>query len=189
MKASFAVAIFVATSIACYQSAAAPTGSEDHTNTTARSVHENPAGAMTFEELLEIARSRSGDAKVQIEKARDQSDDASVRMLATRILSLWNDEQNTFFSKTPALLDPKCLDVESLRERYREPIEAKQLIFEIRVGANGRAVRVESVKGTDDRALQDAVTHVLMDSRFLPVKEGDHYLDGTLMAKCRLEVR
>lgn len=188
MRDLLAVLILV-TATSCYQSAAARDASQ-RAERAAPSAEETKApSAITFEDVLEIARSKSADAKNRIEKAGIESNDAFDRLLAARILSLWNEQQNTFFSATPALLDSNCLDVEGLRQRYREPIEPTLLLFEIRVGANGRPIRVESIRGTTNRELQDAVTHVLMESRFLPVKEGDQYLDGTLTAQCRIEVR
>lgn len=147
-------------------------------------------GEMTFDGVLQIAKSKAPDAKTRLEQLRDQGpDDAQLPMLARRILNRWDINGNTYYSKAPQLLESTCIDTEQLKAMYPGEVEATRLYVEIRVDAGGRPVRASVVGGTNDKQLKEAIVHSLMQKRYAPAKENDTYVDATLTIECKLEVR
>lgn len=145
---------------------------------------------ISFEQVLQIARSKTAKAKAQLEQVRDQtSDDSRISMLARRILNRWDVKSNTYYSKVPQLLESTCLDTEELKALYPGEVEAKRLYVEIRVDADGNPVRASVVGGTDNKKLKETIVHSLMQRRYAPAKENDTYVNATLTVECRLEVR
>jgi len=145
---------------------------------------------MSFEQVLQIARSKTAESKAQLEQVRGKEPDGSqISMLARRILSRWDDKSNTYYSTVPQLLESTCIDTEELRAMYPGEVEAKRLYLEIGIGADGNPVRASVIGGTDNKQLREAVVHSLMQRRYAPAKENDTYVDATLTVECRLEVR
>lgn len=161
---------------------------EAKTPTPMRSDKENDE--MSFEQVLRIARSKTAEAKAQLEQVRSQeSDDPRISMLARRILNRWDDKSNTYYSKIPQLLEGTCIDTEKLREMYPGEVEAKRVYLEIWIDATGTPVRASVIGGTDSKQLKEALVRSLMQRRYAPAKENDTYVDASLTVECRLEVR
>jgi hypothetical protein len=147
------------------------------------------ASEVTYERVLEIAKSKKSDAKPRLEKLLDDSTDRRLQMFARRILGHWDDQANTFYSKVPQALESTCIDTEEVKKLFPGEAEATRAYVEVRVDADGKPVRASVIGGTEDKALKDALTHSLMQKRYVPAKEGDSYVDATLTLECRLEVR
>lgn len=144
---------------------------------------------MTFGEVLQLASSKSSDAKRHLEEVRVASHDEQVQMLARKILNRWDDGANTYYSKTPQALESTCIDTDELKRLLQRDVDASRLYVEVRVGADGKPVRASVIGGTDDKQLKDAIVHSLMQKRYAPAKEKDRYVDATLTVECRVEVR
>lgn len=145
---------------------------------------------MTFEQVLQIAKSRAPEAKAQLEQVRDhEANHRQITMLARRILNRWDDESNTYYSRVPQLLESTCIDTEQVKAMYPGEVVAKRVYVEIRVDAQGNPVSASVMRGIDDKQVKEAVVHSLMQQRYVPAKENDTYIDATLTIECRLEVR
>lgn len=68
-------------------------------------------------------------------------------------------------------------------------MDATRIYVEVRVDAAGRPVRAFVSGGTKDEQLKDAIVRSLMQKRYVPAKVTDQYVDATLTAQCRIEVR
>lgn len=150
---------------------------------------EGVSGELTFGTVLEVANSGSSDAKRRLEEFRDGAHDKQLRMLARKILTRWDDAANTYYSKMPQALESTCIDTGELKRLLQRDVDASRLYVEVRVGADGKPVRASVIGGTDDRELKNAIVHSLMQKRYVPAKESDHYVDATLTVECRVEVR
>jgi len=144
---------------------------------------------LTFERVLQVARGKTIDAKKRVEKVRDEACDEQLRVLARRILGRWDDDAKTYYSKTPQALESTCIDTDELKRLLQREVDATRVYVEVRVDADGRPVRASVTGGTEDKQLKDAIVHSLMQKRYVPAKENDHYVDATLTVECRIEVR
>lgn len=142
-----------------------------------------------FGNVLQIASSKNSDAKRHLEAIRDASHDEQVQMLARKILNRWDDDANTYYSKTPQALESTCIDTEDLKRLLQRDVDASRLYAEVRVSADGKPMRASVIGAAGDRQLQDAIVHSLMQKRYVPAKENDQYVDATLTVECRIEVR
>lgn len=156
-------------------------GSEEHRR-------ENSA-ELTFEQVLQVARGKTIDVKRRMENVRDEARDGQLRALARRVLGRWDDETNTYYSKTPQALESTCIDTGELKRLLQREVDATRVYVEVRVDADGRPVRASVFRGAEDKQLNDAIVHSLMQKRYAPAKENDHYVDATLTVECRIEVR
>jgi TolA-binding protein len=144
---------------------------------------------LTFEQVLQLAQSKTIDAKKKIEKVRDEGRRAQLQMLARRILARWDNQANTYYSKTPQALENACIDTDELKRLLQRDVHATRVYVEVRVDADGRPVRASVSGGAADKQLKDAIVHSLMQKRYAPAKERDRYVDATLTIECRIEVR
>jgi hypothetical protein len=177
---------------ACRPPSATPVG-ETHRNdlqvATSRTAADRETTELTFEQVLQMARSKTIDAKKRIERVRDEGRDEESQMLARRILGRWDDEANTYYSETPQALESACIDTDELKRLLQREVDATRVYVEIRVDADGRPVRASVSGATEDKQLKDAIVHSLMQKRYVPAKANDHYVDATLTVECRIEVR
>ncbi len=156
---------------------------------TSRPAAVRDTAELTFEQVLQVARGKTIDAKKRIEKVRDKARDEQLQVLARRILGRWDDEANTYYSKTPQALESTCIDTGELKRLLQREVDATRVYVEVRVDADGRPVRASVSRGAEDKQLNDAIVHSLMQKRYVPAKENDNYVDATLTVECRLEVR
>ncbi len=156
---------------------------------TSRPAADRDTAELTFEQVLQVARGKTIDAKKRIEKVRDKARDEQLQVLARRILGRWDDEANTYYSKTPQALESTCIDTGELKRLLQREVDAMRVYVEVRVDADGRPVRASVSRGAEDKQLNDAIVHSLMQKRYVPAKENDNYVDATLTVECRLEVR
>ena len=178
--------------IACRPSSATPACETHRTNlqvATSRPAADRGTAELTFEQVLQVARGKTIDAKKRIEKVRDEAHDDQLHVLARRILGRWDDNANTYYSKTPQALESTCIDTDELKRLLQREVDATRVYVEVRVDADGRPVRASVTGGTEDKQLKDAIVHALMQKRYVPAKENDHYVDATLTVECRIEVR
>ena len=177
---------------ACRPPSATPVAETHRTDVqvaTSTPVADLETAELTFEQVLQVARGKTIDAKKRIEKVRDEARDEQLQALARRILGRWDDEANTYYSKTPQALESTCIDTNELKRLLQREVDATRVYVEIRVDAEGRPARASVAGGTEDKQLKDAIVHSLMQKRYAPAKENDHYVDATLTIECRIEVR
>ena len=177
---------------ACRPSSAAPldkTHRTDLQGATSRPAADAEISELTFEQVLQVARGKTIDAKKRMERVRDEARNEQLQALARRILGRWDDEANTYYSKTPQALESTCIDTGELKRLLQREVDATRVYVEVRVDAYGRPVRASVSRGAEDKQLNDAIVHSLMQKRYAPAKENDHYLDATLAVECRFEVR
>jgi hypothetical protein len=177
---------------ACRQPSATPVGETHRTDmqvATSTLSADADTAELTFEQVLQAARGKTIDAKRRMEKVRDEARDEQLQLLARRILGRWDDEANTYYSKTPQALESTCIDTGELKRLLQREVDATRVYVEVRVDADGRPVRALVFRGSEDKQLNDAIVRSLMQKRYAPAKENDHYLDATLTVECRVEVR
>lgn len=140
--------------------------------------------------VLEIAGSRSAEARQQLEAIRAESKSERVRTLVTKILFLWNDETRTYEAAEPRPLDRECLPVATLKEILGDTGEMVRVVVEVTVSPTGDAESVRVLSGTPkDGRLRGAIERALMKARFVPRHVDGRYERGVARVECKAHVR
>lgn len=142
-----------------------------------------------FSDVLRIARSSAIDAREQLRTISESAKDEDIRLAARRILSLWNDQERTYFSKVPLPLRRACVDEAALALVRPKIDESKAIELELRITESGEVQSVTFTKGSGRGDVDEIVEDSLRAKRFLPAKSGNEYRTGDLRVNCWIEVR
>jgi hypothetical protein len=129
-------------------------------------------------DVLRIAASRGPNAKQQLKEIGGSDSDASLKALASTILSLWRDDLNTYTLKAPRFL--------AYQGSFASPVAFA--IAEVDVGIDGQPLSVRIIK-TDSPQLQKEIEVYLMNRVYCPAHDTDQYRTGTAGVLLRREIR
>jgi hypothetical protein len=129
-------------------------------------------------DVIRIATGELPDAKQTLLTIANTNDRADVRMLAKAILSLWNDQENTYTSPEARYLPYASAD----------PPPAVFAVAEVSVAEDGRPLTVAVLKN-DRPELTPEIESFLMKRIYLPARVDGRYVASKAAALLRRETR
>lgn len=159
---------------------------ETFDETTVRPSREQRQSDSQWERVLDLAKAGNPGSKKELQ-AKTTSDEGASSLLAKRILALWNEADNTYYSEVPRPLETTCIRKEELEKLPPDDTNFGMVAVSVEVSPVGLPTDLQIVSGPPNAALRKAVLAGVRRMLFVPAKKGSQYVRATVTITCRQE--